>query len=93
VDVPLTIPEAVLGGRVSVPTVEGPVTVTVPAGTSSDAKLRLRGKGVKRRDGSRGDQICRLEISVPKNAADDPEVRRLIEELAQKLGPGSPRSY
>ena len=93
IDVPITVPEAFLGARVSVPTVEGPVTVTIPAGTSSGAKLRLRGKGVKRRDGSRGDQICRLEVVIAKGAADDPEVRRLVEELAKKLGPGSPRPF
>jgi len=93
IDVPITVPEAFLGGRVSVPTVEGPVTVTIPPGTSSGAKLRLRGKGAKRRDGSRGDQICRLNVVVPKGAAEDPDVRRIIEDLAKRLGDGSPRSF
>ena len=43
-DLPVTITEAVLGAKVEVPTVEGPVTLTVPPGTSSGAQLRLRGK-------------------------------------------------
>src|SRR6185436_3758693 len=60
-DLPVTITEAVLGAKVEVPTVEGPVTVTIPPGTSSGARLRLRGRGIKRPDGSRGDQIARVE--------------------------------
>ena len=56
-DLPVTISEAALGAKVEVPTVEGPVTVTIPPGTSSGARLRLRGRGIKRTDGTRGDQI------------------------------------
>lgn len=82
--VPVSIVEAVLGAKVQVPTVEGPVTVTVPPGTSSGAKLRLRGRGIKKPDGTRGDQICRIEIVVPKGAADDAELRHLFEEIAKK---------
>jgi DnaJ-class molecular chaperone len=80
-DLPLTIAEAALGTKVEVPTVDGPVRVTVPSGTSSGAKLRLRGKGIKHPDGSRGDQICYIQIVVPKIAAGDDEGRRLIEQL------------
>ena len=80
--VPLTVPEAVLGTKIEVPTVENPVTVTIPAGTSSGAKLRLRGKGIKRADGVRGDQICRIEIVVPKIPAGDEEAKRLFSEIA-----------
>src|SRR5256885_1127317 len=46
-DLPLTFAEAALGTKVDVPTVDGPVRLTIPAGTSSEAKLRLRGKGIK----------------------------------------------
>jgi DnaJ-class molecular chaperone len=83
-ELPLTIAEAVLGTKVDVPTVETPVRVTIPPGTSSGAKLRLRGKGVARPDGTRGDQICRIEIVVPKLKPDDDESRRLIDELTRR---------
>ena len=76
--------EAILGTKVNVPTVEGPVLVTVPPGTSSGAKLRLRGKGIKKQDDTRGDQICVVQIVVPKMAPDDAESRRLVEELAKR---------
>jgi DnaJ-class molecular chaperone len=92
-DVPVTFSEAALGTKVQVPTVEGPVTVTVPPGTSSGARLRLRGKGVKKADSSRGDQMVRVEIVAPKGAADDPETRKLLEALAQRTEHKSPRSF
>jgi DnaJ-class molecular chaperone len=92
-DVPLTVGEAVLGTKVSVPTVEGPVTVTIPPGTSSGAKLRLRGKGMKKQDDTRGDQICIIQIVVPKLAADDQDSRRLVEELAKRTQGTSPRRF
>jgi DnaJ-class molecular chaperone len=83
-ELPLSIAEAVLGTKVDVPTVETPVRVTIPPGTSSGAKLRLRGKGVARPDGTRGDQICRIEIVVPKLRPDDDESRRLFEEFTRR---------
>jgi DnaJ-class molecular chaperone len=92
-DVPVTFSEAALGTKVQVPTVEGPVTVTIPPGTSSGARLRLRGKGVKKPDGTRGDQMVRVEIVTPKGAADDPETRKLLEELARRTEQKSPRSF
>jgi len=91
--VPLTVAEATLGTKVDVPTVDGSVTVTVPPGTSSGARLRLRGKGIKRSDGSRGDQFCRIEIVVPKVALDDAETRTLLEELARRTGSGPVRDF
>lgn len=68
VDLPVTIAEAVLGAKVEVPTInEGPVVLTIPPGTSSGAKLRLRGKGVPdRQTGQRGDQYVVVKIIVPK---------------------------
>ncbi len=67
--------------------------MTVPPGTSSGAKLRLRGKGVKKQDDSRGDQICIIQIVVPKIAPDDQESRRLVEELAKRTQPTPPRRF
>ena len=65
VEVPITLTEAVAGAAVRVPTVEGNVMLTVPAGSSSGKTLRLRGRGFHRKDGSRGDQLVTLMIDIP----------------------------
>jgi molecular chaperone DnaJ len=89
----VTFAEAALGAKIEVPTVEGRVTVTVPPGTSSGAKLRLRGRGVKTADGGRGDQLCRVEIVTPKIKPEDAETRKLIEELARRTKGGDVRRF
>jgi DnaJ-class molecular chaperone len=84
-EVPLALPEAVLGTRVDVPTLSGErLTVKVPPGASSGARLRLRGKGI---DG--GDQYIEVKVVVP--APKDERSRELIEEFA-RLNPQHPRS-
>jgi len=90
---PLTLAEACLGTHVDVPTVDGSVRLTIPGGTSSGAKLRLRGKGVKGQDGTRGDQFCRIEVVVPKLDPADQEARRLVEELDRRVKTDKPRSF
>lgn len=85
-DLPLGVDEALLGARVDVPTVENSVTVTIPPGTSSGAKLRLRGRGFKSTEGGRGDQICIVKIVVPKLADNDDEGRKAAELLRERLG-------
>lgn len=90
---PLTIGEAILGTQVDVPTVDGQVRLTVPPGTSSGAKLRLRGKGVKSPDGERGDQLCRIEIAVPKLDVADKSVRGMVEEIERRGRLGKVRSF
>ncbi|WP_037492526.1 DnaJ C-terminal domain-containing protein [Sphingobium indicum] len=75
-DLPITLDEAVKGGKVKVPTVDGPVMLGVPAGTASGKTLRLRGKGFTGKDGTRGDQLVTLMIDVP---ADDPAIQALVE--------------
>jgi DnaJ-class molecular chaperone len=92
-ELPVTISEAVLGAKVEVPTVEGRVTLTIPPGTSSGAKLRLRGRGIRNQDGSRGDQIVRVEIVAPKIKPDDEETRKLFEQIAARTGPGPVRRF
>jgi DnaJ-class molecular chaperone len=92
-DLPLSVAEAALGTKVEVPTVDGSVTLTIPPGTSSGAKLRLRGKGIKRSDGTRGDQICLVQVIVPKVPAEDQETRRLIEELDKRTRGAPVRSF
>lgn len=83
-DLPLTIEEAVLGGKVEVPTPDGLVTVTVPAGTSSGRKLRLRGKGWQ----GRGDLYAVAQIVVPTQV--DERARELLREFARRA-PVKPR--
>jgi DnaJ-class molecular chaperone len=84
-EAPLGLPEAVLGTRIDVPTLDGShLTVKVPGGTSSGSRLRLRGKGI-----AGGDQLIEIKIVVPK--AEDARSRELIEELA-RLHPQSPRT-
>src|SRR5262245_5823652 len=92
-ELPVTITEAVLGAKVEVPTVEGPVTLTIPPGTSSGPRLRLRGRGIKRPDGSRGDQIARVEIVAPKIRPDDAETRKLFEEIAARTAQAPVRRF
>jgi DnaJ-class molecular chaperone len=90
---PLTVAEACLGTQVDVPTIDGSVRVTVPPGTSSGARLRLRGKGVKHPDGSRGDQFCRIEIMVPKLDPQDAAGRSAVEAFDQQTKPGKVRGF
>ena len=80
-DLPISVYEALLGTKVSVPTLDGPVTLTVPPGTSSHAKLRIKGRGVER-GGEKGDQYAVIRIVVPKGL--DEEDRKLVEELQKK---------
>jgi DnaJ-class molecular chaperone len=83
--VPLSLPEAVLGTKVEVPTLAGErLTVTVPPGTSSGTRLRLRGRGI---DG--GDGFIEAKVMVP--APKDERSRELIDEFA-RLNPQSPRA-
>ena len=69
---PVTFPEAALGATVKVPTLDGPpVSVKIPAGTTSGRTLRVRGKGVTRRDGTRGDLLVTVEVAVPSELSDE----------------------
>ena len=66
VELPVSVPEAVLGASVPVPTVDGPVLISVPAGSNSGRTLRLRGRGIVQPDGRRGDQYVRLLVVLPE---------------------------
>ncbi len=87
-DLPISLYEAVIGAKVQVPTLDGPVTLTIPPGTSSGAKLRIRGRGIER-SGERGDQIVVAKVMIPKDLDDDD--RRMIDALARKH-PLNPRA-
>lgn len=71
-DLPVTLDEAVNGGKIKVPTVDGVVMLAIPAGTSSGKTLRLKGKGFSTKSGSRGDQLVTIMIDIP---ADDAALR------------------
>jgi DnaJ-class molecular chaperone len=85
IDLPISLKEAVTGGKVKVPTVDGAVMLTVPAATSSGATLRIKGRGFPAKSGTRGDQLVTLMIKLPsdqsvlqslsQNLPDDPSVR------------------
>lgn len=79
IDLPISLKEAVEGGKVKVPTVDGNVMLTVPPRTDSGATLRIKGRGFTRKDGERGDQLVSLMIHLPK----DPEE---LKKLADALG-------
>jgi molecular chaperone DnaJ len=81
--VPVTVPEASLGAKVEVPTIDGRAQVRIPPGTNSGKKLRLREKGAPsaRHAGKRGDQIVEVQVVVPK--PEDERVRNLLKELSK----------
>ena len=80
-DLPLAYDEAMLGARVEVPTLDEKVTLTVPPGTSSGTKLRVRDKGAWRGE-EKGDQLCVVKVVVPKQL--DEEGRDLVSKLAER---------
>ena len=88
-DLPISLSEAVQGAKVKVPTVDGPVMLTVAPGTSSGRTLRLKGRGFSRKDATRGDQLVTLQIDLP---ADDADLKARLEgwqdmrDIRSKLG-------
>ena len=76
IELPITLDEAVLGAKIDVPTISGPVSMTIPQGASSGQRLRLKGKGIKRGK-TAGDQMVRLKIVLPNTI--DKEMRALAE--------------
>jgi len=77
VDAPVTLQEAVLGGKIEAPTIDGTVTMTVPKGSNTGTQLRLKGKGLKKADG-RGDQFVHLQVVLPKKP--DKNLIRFLQE-------------
>ncbi len=77
-ELPISIKEAVLGGKVTVPTISGKVMVTVPPYSSSGEKLRLKGKGIKSTKGQ-GDEIVTLKIVTPTTA--NPELEKALSAI------------
>lgn len=88
-DISVNVAQAALGDKLSIPTVDGDVELTVPAGTQTGRVFRLRGKGIPRlrSDGSnsgRGDQLVYVQVEVPTKLSE--EQRVLFEKLAATMG-------
>lgn len=79
VKVPVTLAEAAVGAKIELPTPKGTVQLTIPPGTSSGSKLRLKGFGIQRKNESAGDLFAEVLIVLPKPL--DEETRRLIQEI------------
>ncbi|KRA59954.1 molecular chaperone DnaJ [Caulobacter sp. Root655] len=76
-DLPISVPDAVLGGKVEAPTPDGPVTLSIPKGSNSGAKLRLKGRGLSDGKGKRGDLFARLVVTLPEGP--DAELEKFAE--------------
>jgi molecular chaperone DnaJ len=83
--VPITFAEAVFGTDLRVPTLDGAVTVRVPAGTPGGRTLRVRGKGVATRSGSTGDLLVTVDVQVPKDLSE--QARKALQEFADATSP------
>jgi len=79
-ELPVAPWEAALGAKVSVPTMEEPVEMKIPAGAQGSQRLRLRGKGLNKRGGGRGDEYVKIKIVIPPKLT--PKERELLEKLA-----------
>lgn len=85
VTVPVTPLEAYAGAKVMVPTPEGSVQLSIPAGSQNGSKLRLRGKGIQKKDKPKGDLIAHLEIVVPEGHSEKvEEALKTVEEAFEK---------
>ena len=82
-ELPISVKEAALGAKVRVPTIDGPVDLQVPAGSSSGTLLRLRGRGFATAKGKRGDQLVRLMVALP---ASDKALRDFLETWTPPSG-------
>jgi molecular chaperone DnaJ len=80
ITVPVTFPEAALGANISVPTLDAPVTLKIPAGTASGRTFRVRGRGVQKKAGVAGDLLVTVEVAVPARL--DDEARELLMKYA-----------
>jgi DnaJ-class molecular chaperone len=87
--VPISITEACLGAKVDVPTLHDTTRLTIPPGTASGTKLRLKGRGVKRKGSESGDQYVVVRIVAPRKL--DPESKKLVESLQDRLKDEDPR--
>ena len=85
-DLPISIKEAISGAKITIPTINGKVAVTVPAFSSSGEKLRLKGQGIKAKSGQ-GDEIVNLQIVLPKDKSAE------LSAAAEKMENYAVRSF
>ncbi len=89
--VPVDFDEAALGAEITVPTLDGgPVTLRIPGGTPNGRVFRVRGRGAKRKDGSRGDLLVTVEVAVPAQLSD--EARAAVEAYREATAGSDPRA-
>ncbi|MFQ5534931.1 MAG: DnaJ C-terminal domain-containing protein [Sphingomonadales bacterium] len=81
-ELPITLPEAVLGGRVTVPTLSGPVTMTIPEGSNTGQVMRLAGKGLARGPKNRGSQFVTLKVVLPDKP--DNDLKQMVSRWAAR---------
>jgi len=80
-EIPISLSEAVLGGRIRVPTPTGDVSMVVPKGSNTGTIMRLKGKGAPRRGDGHGDQFVKLKLVLPKSP--DPELEAFVSKWAK----------
>ncbi|MFI0423286.1 molecular chaperone DnaJ [Spongiactinospora sp. 9N601] len=91
ITVPVTFAEAALGAEIKVPTLKGmPVTVRIPEGTPNGRTFRVRGRGVARKDGTKGDMLVTVEVAVPQRL--DDKARDLLSEFKNATAEADPRA-
>lgn len=90
ITVPVTFPELALGATLSVPTLDGKVSVKVHPGTNSGRTLRVRGKGIGKKDGGRGDMLVTLQVAVPSKL--DGKATEALEAYAEATSDHDPRA-
>ncbi|MEU6267195.1 molecular chaperone DnaJ [Saccharopolyspora shandongensis] len=89
ITVPVTFPELALGTTLTVPTLDGKVSLKVPAGTGSGRTFRVRGKGVGKKDGSSGDLMVTLQVAVPSKL--DEKAAEALADYAEATADHDPR--
>ncbi|WP_037574109.1 molecular chaperone DnaJ [Phaeacidiphilus oryzae] len=91
ISVPVSFPEAALGGTIKVPTLGGPpVTLKLPPGTANGRTMRARGKGAVRKDGTRGDLLVTVEVAVPPQVSG--KAQEALEQYRQATAAEDPRA-
>jgi molecular chaperone DnaJ len=90
IDLPITVPEAVSGREIDVPTIHGPVRAKIPAGTQGGQTFRIKGKGVKKKAGEMGDHYYRVQITIPKELPE--EAREAVLAAMEPHYKESPRA-